>query len=273
LLGFRLIRQHFLALMDIIEAIILGIVQGLTEFLPVSSSGHIELGKAVLGTQEVGIDFTVLVHVATALASVLVFRKDIGELIQGMLKMRYNESWEYSLKLIVASIPVAIVGLFFKDEVESLFQGRLPLVGSMLLITAGLLVLTTFIKGTGRSIGWHHAIIIGVAQMFAVMPGISRSGATIATALLMQIDREKAAKFSFLMVLIPIFGQALLDGIDIYKDPALWSLGASVTVAGFVAAFLSGLFACTWMLKIVKTGKLYYFSIYCAIVGLVAIFA
>ncbi|MFK8020109.1 MAG: undecaprenyl-diphosphate phosphatase [Pseudomonadales bacterium] len=259
--------------MSIIEAIILGIVQGLTEFLPVSSSGHIELGKAVLGTQDVGIDFTILVHVATALASVLVFRKEIVELIQGMLKFRYNESWEYSLKLILASVPVAIVGLLYKDEVEALFQGDLALVGSMLLITAALLLITTFIKGTGKSIGWHHAVVIGIAQMFAVMPGISRSGATIAVALIMQIDKAKAAKFSFLMVLIPIFGQALLDGIDIYKDPSLWSLGAGVSISGFVAAFASGLFACTAMLKIVQTGKLYYFSIYCVLVGLVAIFA
>ncbi len=259
--------------MGIIEAFILGIVQGLTEFLPVSSSGHIELGKAVLGTEDIGIDFTVLVHVATALASVLVFRHSIQELLLGMLKMRYNESWEYSLKLLISSIPVAIVGLFFKDEVEALFQGRLPLVGSMLLVTAVLLFLTTLITRTGKSIGWHHAIIIGIAQMFAVMPGISRSGATIATALLMQIDRHKAAKFSFLMVLIPIFGQALLDSIDIYHDPQLWSLGLGVSLAGFTAAFLSGLFACTAMLKIVQRGKLYYFSIYCVIVGLVAIFA
>lgn len=259
--------------MGIVEAIILGIVQGLTEFLPVSSSGHIELGKAILGTEDIGIDFTILVHVATALASVLVFRKDIAELIQGLLKLRYNESWDYSLKLIVSAVPVAIVGLFFKEEVEALFQGRLALVGTMLLVTAGLLMLTTLIKGTGKSIGWHHAIIIGIAQMFAVMPGISRSGATIATALLMQIDKAKAAKFSFLMVLIPIFGQALLDGIDIYQNPSLWSLGAGVSIAGFVAAFLSGLFACTAMLKIVQRGKLYYFSAYCLLVGLVAIFA
>ncbi len=259
--------------MEIFEAIILGIVQGLTEFLPVSSSGHIELGKAVLGTEEVGIDFTILVHVATALASVLVFRKDIAELVTGVFEFKYNEHWEYSLKLIVSSIPVAIVGLFFKDEVESLFQGNLVLVGSMLMITAALLWLTTLISDTSKSISWKHAVVIGIAQMFAVMPGISRSGATIATALLMNVDRAKAAKFSFLMVLIPIFGQAFLDGVDIYKDPTLWSLGLGVSLAGFVAAFASGLFACTIMLKIVQQGKLYYFSIYCIIVGLVAIFA
>ncbi|MGI9283974.1 MAG: undecaprenyl-diphosphate phosphatase [Pseudomonadales bacterium] len=258
--------------MNFFEAFILGIVQGLTEFLPVSSSGHIELGKALLGTQEVGIDFTILVHVATALASVLVFRKDIVEIVAGLFKLTYNEAWEYSFKLIVSAIPVAIVGLFFKDQVESLFEGRLVLVGSMLLVTATLLFLTSLVKRTDQPVGWGHAVIIGVAQMFAILPGISRSGATIAVALLMNIDRAKAAKFSFLMVLIPIFGQALLDTKDIIEDPALWSLPFDVTLAGFTAAFLSGLFACTAMIRIVKQGKLYYFSIYCVIVGLLAIF-
>lgn len=259
--------------MNVFEAFILGIVQGLTEFLPVSSSGHIELGKALLGTQEIGIDFTILVHVATALASVLVFRRDIVEIIAGLFKFTYNEAWEYSLKLIVSAIPVAIVGLFFKDQVETLFEGRMVLVGSMLLVTATLLFLTSLVKRTDQDVGWGHAVIIGVAQMVAILPGISRSGATIAVALLMNIDKSKAAKFSFLMVLIPIFGQALLDSKDIVEDPTLWSLPFDVTLAGFAAAFLSGLFACTAMLRIVKQGKLYYFSIYCVVVGLLAIFA
>ena len=259
--------------MNFFEAFVLGIIQGLTEFLPVSSSGHIELGKAILGTQDVGIDFTILVHVATAFASVLVFRKDIAEIIVGLCKFKYNDAAEYSLKLIVSAIPVAIVGLFFKDEVESLFDGSLALVGSMLLVTAALLFLTTLVKRTDEPVGWGHAVIIGIAQMVAILPGISRSGTTIAVALLMNVDRAKAAKFSFLMVLIPIFGEALLDTIKIVEDPALWSLAFDVTIAGFVAAFLSGLFACTAMMRIVKQGKLYYFSIYCVIVGLIAIFA
>lgn len=257
--------------MGILEAIILGIVQGLTEFLPVSSSGHIELGKAVLGTEDVGIDFTILVHLATALASVLVFRKDIAELATGMMAFKYNDSWEYALKLLLSAVPVAIVGLFFKDEVESLFQGDLALVGSMLLVTAALLVLTTLVKHSGKSIGWGHAIIIGIGQTIAILPGISRSGTTIAIALLMNVDKAKAAKFSFLMVLIPIFGQALLDTIAISKDPSLWALPIGSSIAGFIAAFASGLFACTAMLKIVREGKLYYFSIYCVIVGILAI--
>ena len=257
--------------MSIIEAIFLGIVQGLTEFLPVSSSGHIELGKAILGAQEVGIDFTILVHVATALSSVIVFRKDVFELIQGVFQFKYNDSVEYILKLLLSSVPVAVVGLFFKDQVEMLFGGNLLLVGSMLLVTATLLFLTTRITRTDKPIGWGHAGVIGFAQMFAILPGISRSGSTIATALLMNIDKERAAKFSFLMVLIPIFGQALLDLKDIAEDPTLWSLSAGVTLAGFFASFLSGLFACTAMLKIVKRGKLSYFSVYCTIVGLIAI--
>ena len=257
--------------MSILESIILGVIQGLTEFLPVSSSGHIELGKALLGAREIGIDFTILVHVATALSSVIVFRKDILELFSGILKFQNNESVQYILKLLLSSIPVAVVGLFFKDQVEALFGGSLVLVGSMLLVTAILLFLTTRIKRTNEKIGFGHAIVIGFAQMCAILPGISRSGSTIATALLMNIDKERAAKFSFLMVLIPIFGQALLDIKDIIEDPALWSLSPGVTAAGFFASFLSGLFACTAMLKIVKRGKLSYFSVYCTIVGLIAI--
>ncbi|RMG24443.1 MAG: undecaprenyl-diphosphate phosphatase [Bacteroidetes bacterium] len=257
--------------MNILESIILGIVQGLTEFLPVSSSGHIELGKALMGAQDVGIDFTILVHVATALSSVIVFRKDIVQIFAGLLEFRNNQALQYTLKLLVSAIPVAIVGLLFKDQVETLFGGNIILVGSMLLVTALLLFLTTRVQSEGKSINYVHAIIIGLAQMCAILPGISRSGATIATALLMNIDKEKAAKFSFLMVLIPIFGEALLDAKNVLEDPGLWSLSADITIAGFLASFFSGLFACTIMLRIVKQGKLYYFSIYCAIVGLLAI--
>ncbi len=257
--------------MSIFESIILGIIQGLTEFLPVSSSGHIELGKALLGAEELGIDYTILVHVATALSSVIVFWKDIVQIIKGLLKFKYNRHLRYVLKLLLSAVPVAVVGLFFKEEVESFFEGNLILVGSMLLVTATLLYLTTLIKDTSKSVGFGHALIIGFAQMFAILPGISRSGSTIATALLMNISKSRAAKFSFLMVLIPIFGQALLDTKDVIEDPTLWSLPLDITIAGFLAAFLSGLFACTAMLKIVKRGKLYYFSIYCVIVGIIAI--
>lgn len=257
---------------DIIDSIILGIVQGLTEFLPVSSSGHIELGKALLGTNDVGIDFTVLVHVATALSSVIVFHKDIAKIFQGLFKFEYNFSTRYVINLLISAVPVAIVGLLFKDHVEAFFSGNIVLVGAMLLVTAALLFLTTQVKPKEtKVIKSGHALIIGLAQMCAIMPGISRSGSTIATSLLMGIDKEQAAKFSFLMVLIPIFGQALLDGKDIIEDPTLWSLPTDISIAGFLASFLSGLFACTAMLKIVKKGKLHYFSIYCVIVGIVAI--
>ena len=258
--------------MNVLESIILGIIQGLTEFLPVSSSGHIELGKALLGTKEAGIDFTILVHVATALSSVIIFRKDIIDIFSGLFRPEMNRSKEYAAKLILSAVPVAVVGLFFKDQVEALFEGKLVLVGSMLLVTAILLFLTTLIKSSEKSIGYGHAFIIGIAQMCAILPGISRSGSTIATALLMNIDKEKAAKFSFLMVLIPIFGQALLDIKDIIEVPELWSLPLGATIGGFFASFLSGLFACTAMLQIVKRGKLYYFSIYCVIVGIIAIY-
>ncbi len=258
--------------MSIIESIILGIVQGLTEFLPVSSSGHIELGKALLGAEEVGIDFTVLVHVATALSSIIVFHKDIFGIFKGLLEFRNNSAWRYTINLIVSSIPVAVVGLLFKDQVESLFVGNLLLVGSMLIVTAILLFLTTRVDAeAGKEIKLGNAFVIGIAQMFAVLPGISRSGSTIATALLMKIDKEQAAKFSFIMVLIPILGQGLLDTIDIVKDPSLYSLSSEVALTGFFASFLSGLFACTAMLKIVKRGKLHYFSLYCLLVGLIAI--
>lgn len=257
--------------MNILNAIILGLIQGLTEFLPVSSSGHIELGKAILGSvQETGLDFSILVHVATALSTVIVFRKEIGQLIRDMLSGK-ADALRYAGMLIVSAIPVAIVGLGFKDQIETLFEGKILLVGCMLLVTAVLLYLTIRVKKHDKTISFKEAILMGLAQTVAILPGISRSGATIATALLMRVDKEQAARFSFLMVLIPIFGQALLDGIDFAQGEAAWELDMGIAIAGFLAAFLSGLFACTAMLKIVKTGKLFYFSIYCAIVGLIAI--
>ncbi|MEZ4772835.1 MAG: undecaprenyl-diphosphate phosphatase [Bacteroidia bacterium] len=258
--------------MNIIQAIILGIVQGLTEFLPVSSSGHIELGKVLLNTENVGIDFSILVHIATALSTVIVFRKDIAQLLVSIIRLQ-REYIEYAAKLILSAVPVGIVGLAFKDELEVLFEGRIVLVGCMLLITALLLFLTTRVRTSEKPVGFGEAIIIGLAQMVAILPGISRSGATIATALLLKVDRSQAAKFSFLMVLIPIFGEALLDIVDMAKGEAVWSMGTDIALAGFLSAFISGLFACTFMLRIVKGGKLYYFSIYCVIIGIIAIIA
>lgn len=258
--------------MDILKSIILGIIQGLTEFLPVSSSGHIELGKALLGTEEVGIDFSILVHIATALSTVIVFRSDIGTLLSDIFSLD-RESLEYAGKLLLSAVPVAIVGFAFEDKIEVLFEGKIILVGAMLIITALLLFLTMRVKSSDKSITFGHVIIIGIAQMLAIMPGISRSGATIATALLMNIDRSKAAKFSFLMVLIPIFGKAFLDTIKMVQGETAWQLGTDVAIAGFLASFLSGLLACSFMLRVVKGGKLYYFSIYCVIVGIIAIIA
>lgn len=260
--------------MSIFQSIILGIVQGLTEFLPVSSSGHIELGKVLLGIDAndfIGIEYTILVHVATALASVIVFYKDILAIIEGLLEFRNNFALNYAGKLILSSIPVVIIGLLFEKQLDALFSGNIVLVGGMLLVTALLLFLTTRVQSEGKVIGYGNAIVIGLAQMCAILPGISRSGATIATALLMNVDKERAARFSFLMVLIPIFGKALLDAKTILADSSQWTLGWDITIAGFMASFISGLFACTIMLRIVKRGKLYYFSIYCVIVGVLAI--
>lgn len=258
--------------MNIVESILLGIIQGLTEFLPVSSSGHIELGKALLDVQDVGMDYSILVHVATALSTVIVFRKDILQIFTDLFRKEgIVAGMHFPLQLILSAVPVAVVGLLFEDEVNSLFEGRIVLVGAMLLITAFLLYLTTRVASSDKEIGYKEALIIGVAQMFAIMPGISRSGATIATALLLKVDKAHAARFSFLMVLIPIFGKALLDIKDVIEDPSLWSMGMDITIAGFLASFISGLLACTLMLRIVKQGKLVWFSIYCVIVGLLAI--
>lgn len=257
--------------MTIIESILLGIIQGLTEFLPVSSSGHIELGKALLGVNDVGVDYSILVHVATALSTVIVFRKDIFEIFAGLFRAEGLAALHFPAKLILSAVPVAVVGLLFEKQIEQLFEGRIILVGTMLLVTAFLLYLTTRVTNSDREIGYKEALIIGVAQMFAIMPGISRSGATIATALLLKVDKARAARFSFLMVLIPIFGKALLDIKDMIEDPSLWSMAMDITVAGFLASFVAGLLACTLMLRIVKQGKLVWFSMYCVIVGLIAI--
>ena len=257
--------------MTIIESILLGIIQGLTEFLPVSSSGHIELGKAIMGVNDVGVDYSILVHVATALSTVIVFRKDIYDIFVGLIRAQGVAGLHFPAKLLLSAVPVAVVGLLFEKEIGQLFEGRIVLVGAMLLITALLLFLTTRVTVSDREIGYKEALIIGIAQMFAIMPGISRSGATIATALLLKVDKAHAARFSFLMVLIPIFGKALLDIKDVIEDPSMWSLGLDITLAGFLASFVAGLLACTVMLRIVKQGKLSWFSIYCVIVGLIAI--
>ena len=261
--------------MDWIEALILGLIQGLTEFLPVSSSGHLEIGKALLGVNAVdNLRFTVVVHGATVLSTIIVFRKDILSLLQGLFEFKWNESTQYVAKIAFSMIPIAIVGLFFKDQVEELFNTdkMLFLVGCMLLVTAALLAFTFHAKQKEKEISFRDALIIGIAQTCAVLPGVSRSGSTIATGLLLGNKKAEVAKFSFLMVLVPIIGENILD---IFKTDVsqAGSIDTSILIVGFIAAFVSGLLACSWMIKIVKKGKLIYFAVYCLIVGLIAMFA
>lgn len=259
--------------MNEIQALILGLLQGLTEFLPVSSSGHLEIGHAILGVKtENNLLFAVTVHVATVLSTLVVFRKDIFKLLTDLFAFQWNESTQYIFKLLFSAIPVLILGLFFAEQIEQLFTGNLILVGSMLLITASLLAFAHFAKKRKMQITWGKAFIIGIAQALAVMPGISRSGATIATGLLLGTKKDEVARFSFLMVLIPILGAAFLDlaGGDFSEESAISTLPLLV---GFLAAFISGLLACSLMIKVVKRGKLIYFAVYCLIVGLIAIFA
>ncbi|WP_055434745.1 undecaprenyl-diphosphate phosphatase [Lacinutrix algicola] len=258
--------------MNIIDSIILGIIQGLTEFLPVSSSGHLELGKAILGDNSVpqeSLLFTVILHFATALSTIVIFRKDIIDIIKGLFKPGINEDQRFAGKIIISMIPAVIVGLFFEEQLEQLFGGNIMLVGCMLLVTAALLFLADKAKNTQKKVGFKDALIIGISQAIAMLPGISRSGATISTSVLLGNDKTKAARFSFLMVVPLIIGKIakdLLGGDLSFESQNITALGA-----GFVAAFVSGLFACTWMIALVKKSKLSYFAIYCVIVGLLAI--
>ncbi|MEN8928653.1 MAG: undecaprenyl-diphosphate phosphatase [Flavobacteriales bacterium] len=259
--------------MDLLEAIILGIVQGLTEFLPVSSSGHIELVKEIFGAEiKDSMRMTVVLHFATALSTCVIFRKEITQILKGLFQFKNNEELGFSLKIIVSMIPAAIVGLKYDDLIETFFEGKILLVGCMLILTGVLLFVADKAKQTNKNLTFANAFIIGISQMIAILPGISRSGATISTSVLLGIDREKAARFSFLMVVPLIFGKIAKDLIDIIKEP---SAQDSITyfpyVLGFIFAFVTGLLACTWMIKLVKSSKLYYFSIYCFLVGFAAI--
>jgi undecaprenyl-diphosphatase len=259
--------------MEWFEALILGLVQGLTEFLPVSSSAHLEIGKNLFGINgENNLYFSILVHGATVLSTIVVFRKEIFKLIQGSLKFKYNEETDYIAKIIVSMIPVMIVGLLFKDQIKSLFGGdNMLFVGSMLLVTALLLSFTFFFRRNNtKKIGFIDAFIIGMAQAFAVFPGISRSGATIATGLLLGNQKAEVAKFSFLMVLIPILGENFLDLLG--GEFSNTGLPISTMIIGFLSAFISGWFACKIMINIVKKGKLIWFAVYCLVVGLISIF-
>lgn len=258
--------------MSYIEAIILGIIQGLTEFLPVSSSGHLEIAKALLGDNSVpqeSLTFTVVLHFATALSTIVIFRKDILEIIQGFLKFEWNEETQFVVKIIISMIPAVIAGLFFEEQFELLFGGQVLLVGCMLIITGLLLLFADRAKTTDKGVSFPNSLVIGIAQAIAILPGISRSGATIATSVLLGVDRTKAARFSFLMVVPLIFGKIakdLLSGDINFESNQIGALGV-----GFIAAFIAGLFACKWMIAIVKKSKLTYFALYCFIVGIASI--
>lgn len=256
--------------MDYIQALILGIIQGLTEFLPVSSSGHLELGKAILGSvPEENLTFTVILHFATALSTILVFRKDILQLIKGLFQFKNNDEFKFSLKIVLSMIPAALVGILLEDQIDSMFNGNVFFVGCMLILTAGLLLLADRAKNTDKQLNEKSAFIIGISQAIAILPGISRSGATISTAVLLGVDKEQSARFSFLMVVPLIFGKIAKDILG--GEISLSSSEAMPMMVGFIAAFFTGLLACTWMIKLVKNSKLSYFSIYCLIVGLIAI--
>lgn len=259
--------------MSIIDAIILGIIQGLTEFLPVSSSGHIELGKVILNAQvEDNLLFSIVVHFATALSTIIIYRNDIWHLIKGVFAFKLNDETTYILKLLLSMIPVGVIGVLFEDEIEALFSGNVLLVGSMLLLTAVLLAFTYFKKDNIGKVTYKNAFIIGIAQAIAILPGVSRSGATISTSLMLGVEKSRATRFSFLMVLLPIMGATVLKIKDYAETSHTLSDTSTLSlIAGFFAAFISGIFACSWMIKIVRRGKLIYFAVYCLIVGLIAV--
>ncbi len=257
--------------MNWFEAFILGIVQGLTEFLPVSSSGHLELGKAVLGINaEKSLMFTVIVHGATVLSTIVIFYKDLLQLLKGLFQFKWNDETAYVLKILISMIPVVILGLFFSEEIESFFTGNIRFVGFMLILTSALLAFTYLKKSNERKIGFWDSLFIGIAQSLAVLPGISRSGATIATGLILGNRKENIARFSFLMVLIPIIGANAKD-LFVNDITSTTSIGAIPLIVGFFAAFITGLLACKWMIKVVSQGKLIYFSVYCFVIGILAI--
>ncbi len=260
--------------MEWFEALILGLIQGLTEFLPVSSSGHLELGKVLLDVEtKDNATFSILVHGATLLSIIVVFAKDLGKLARESIRFQWNQETQYLIKILISMIPVGIIGLFLEDQVRALFSGNIILVGSMLLVTAALLFSTYITKRGYRKINFQDAFIIGIAQAAAVIPGISRSGATIATSLNMGNDRKEAARFSFLMVLVPILAANILDLADLSAKTARAEISMAALVTGFLAAFVSGLLACKWMIRLVQRGKLTWFALYCSVIGIASLIA
>lgn len=257
-----------------LEALVLGLIQGLTEYLPVSSSGHLAIGSALFGIEgEENLAFTIIVHVATVLSTLVILWKEIEWIFKGLFKCRLNDETRYVINILVSMIPIGIVGVFFKDKVEAIFGSGLPVVGSCLLITAILLSFSYYYKPKQKeNISLKDAFIIGLAQACAVLPGLSRSGTTIATGLLLGNSKDKLAQFSFLMVIPPILGEALLDTVKMIKgEDIAGDIPSLSLIIGFLAAFVSGCIACKWMINIVKKGKLIYFAIYCAIAGAVTL--
>jgi len=260
--------------MGILEAIILGIIQGLTEFLPVSSSGHLVIGSELLGLKESeNLTFAIAVHAATVLSTIVILRKDIWKILKGLFKFEWNEETKFVAKIGISLIPVMVVGLFFKDYVEELFSSGLLIVGIALLVTAMLLAFSYYAKPKiKQDISFRDSFIIGLAQgVAAIFPGLSRSGSTIATGILLGNNKEKVAKFSFLMVLVPILGEAFLDLVKGDFSAADSSIPTASLVAGFFAAFVFGCIACKWMIDLVKKGKLIYFAYYCALIGIIVV--
>ena len=260
--------------MEWFEALVLGLLQGLTEYLPVSSSGHLAIGSTLFGIEgEENLAFTIVVHVATVFSTLVILWKEIDWIFKGLFKFRMNDETRYVINIVISMIPIGIVGVFFKDQVEAIFGSGLLVVGCCLLLTAALLTFSYYYKPRQKAeISKKDAFIIGLAQACAVLPGLSRSGSTIATGLLLGDDKAKLAQFSFLMVIPPILGEALLDGMKLMKGEAIaGDIPTLSLVIGFVAAFVSGCLACKWMINIVKKGKLVYFGIYCAIVGAVTL--
>ena len=259
------------------EALILGIVQGLTEFLPVSSSGHLEIGQALLGTAgEENLLFAIVVHTATVLSTLVILWREVAQLFKGTFSTwQWNEDKNYVAKILVSMIPVFIVGMFFKEEVESFFGNGLLLVGICLIVTSLLLWLSEFLtkrmKREGHEVTYRDAAIMGCAQALAVLPGLSRSGTTIATGLLCGVKKEDVAKFSFLMVLIPILGEAFLDLLKLVSGGITVTIGILPLIVGFVAAFITGCMACRFMIDIVRRQKLTWFAVYCLCAGVFAI--
>lgn len=275
--------------MDWIDALILGIIQGLSEYLPISSSGHLEIFKQVLGVTldpDASLEFSIMLHVATVLSTIVILWKEFYPLLVSFFTIKRDDKFYYVCKILLSCIPVGIVGAFFQKDVEAFFEGNLTIVGVCLIVTALLLCFAYFTrtrqaimnpqKPQGREISWLDAFIIGCAQAVAVLPGLSRSGTTIATGILLGDNRERVAQFSFLMVIIPILGKGLLDLKDMLLPDAAAGVSASTVgmvplVIGFLASFIVGCIACKWMLDIIKKGKLVWFAVYCAIMGIICI--